>query len=165
MERAIRFKDEMVRAILDGRKTQTRRPLKPQPEGEWGLPGRQSGPYGRVGDVLWVQEVFATNLMGTHDYRASVHPEYHPDFSWRSSAQMPRNASRIDLSITGLRIEKLQDISRGDCMAEGCPFPNMEKGENPVDWFAGLWDEIYAKKGYPWQSNPWVYVIDFKVMT
>jgi hypothetical protein len=103
--------------------------------------------------------------MGTHDYRASVHPEYHPDFSWRSSAQMPRNASRIDLSITGLRIEKLQDISRGDCMAEGCPFPNMEKGENPVDWFAGLWDEIYAKKGYPWQSNPWVYVIDFKVMT
>lgn len=194
MERAIRFNDEMVRAILDGRKTQTRRPVR-YVEAATGvkvyfvgqtvttdfekidfdkvsIAGERIGdrlakqsPFGMPGDTLWIQEAFALNMMGTYDYRASVHPDYHPDFTWRSSTQMPREASRINLLITGFQIARVNDITRGDCMAEGCPFPNMEKGENPVDWFASLWDSIYAKKGYSWESNPWVYVIDFKVMT
>lgn len=148
MERAIRFNDEMVRAILNGRKTQTRRPVR-YVEAATGvkvyfvgktvttdferidfdkvsITGERIGDhlakqslFGMPGDTLWVQEAFALNMMGTYDYRASVHPEYHPDFTWRSSTQMPREASRIDLSITGLRIERVNDITRGDCMAEG----------------------------------------------
>lgn len=172
MERAIRFNDEMVRAILDGRKTQTRRPIKPQPGAGMehilslyqSFLSRGREKYGDIGDDLWVQEVFAINLAGNYDYRASVHPEYHSDFTWRSSTQMPREASRIDLLITRFRIARLQDITRGDSMLEGCPFQNMEGGDNPMDWFSGLWDSIYKAKGFSWESNPWVYVIDFKVM-
>lgn len=199
MERAIRFNDEMVRAILDGRKTQTRRPIKPQPGAGMehilslyqSFLSRGREKYGDIGDDLWVQEVFAINLAGNYDYRATVHPEYYPDFTWRSSTQMPREASRIDLSITGLRIERVQDISEDDAISEGVEY--LTNGHDTpvcrihypiygadgmcvlegycecgnytnIEVFASIWDFIYAKKGYSWESNPWVYVIDFKVM-
>ena len=73
---------------------------------------------------------------------------------------MPRWASRITLKVTGVRIEHLQDMNRGDAMAEGCPFPNMAKGPNPMVWFAQLWDEINGKGS--WDADPWVWVYDFK---
>lgn len=79
---------------------------------------------------------------------------------WKPSIHMPRWASRITLEVTGVRIEKLQEMNRGDAMAEGCPFPNMAKGPNPLDWFKELWDGINGKGS--WAANPWVWVYEFK---
>ena len=77
---------------------------------------------------------------------------------WKPSIHMPKWAARIWLEITGLRVERLQSISRGDAMAEGCPLPNMADGEDPRDWFA----EVWKSTGGDWAANPWVWVIDFK---
>lgn len=85
---------------------------------------------------------------------------------WRPSIHLPRWASRITLEITGIRCQQLKDISRGDAMAEGCPFPNLNGEEvgktDPVGWFRDKWNEINGAI-HPWKSNPWVWVIDFKV--
>jgi hypothetical protein len=74
---------------------------------------------------------------------------------------MPRWASRITLEITDIRAEKLRNITRGDAMAEGCPFQNIAKDEDPLCWYAVLWNKIHGKK-HPWHQNPYVWVIDFK---
>ena len=74
---------------------------------------------------------------------------------------MPRAASRITLGITDVRVERLQDISRGDAMAEGCPFQNMADGPDPRDWYSDLWNGI---NNGGWDANPWVWVVSFKVM-
>jgi hypothetical protein len=85
----------------------------------------------------------------------------HPNHKkWHPSIHMPRWASRITLNVTGVRIEKLQDMNRGDAMAEGCPFPNMAKGPNPLDWFRELWDGINGAGS--WDANPWVWVYEFE---
>lgn len=76
---------------------------------------------------------------------------------------MPRWASRILLEVTAVRVERLQDISRGDAMAEGCPFPNMAKGDDPRKWYADLWDQINGAGS--WEANPWVWVVEFKRVT
>lgn len=81
---------------------------------------------------------------------------------WTPSIFMPRWASRITLEITGVRVERLQDITRGDCMAEGCPFPNMANGDNPRFWYAGLWEDINGNTPAEWKANPWVWVIEFR---
>ena len=120
-ERPIGFNEEMVRAILDGKKTQTRRPIKQQ------YGGVHDCPYGKVGDRLWVRET-----------------------------------SRITLEITNVRIERVQDISEHNAKAEGV-MPDKETG-GCVDAFMFLWDEIYASKGFGWDANPWVWVIEFKKM-
>ena len=77
---------------------------------------------------------------------------------WKPSIHMPKWAARIWLEISSVRVERLQSISRGDAMAEGCPFPNMADGEDPRDWFA----EVWKSTGGDWAANPWVWVIDFK---
>ena len=149
MERPIIFKDEMIRAILEGRKTQTRRVMNPQPEGgldftpfaPFGVVNGKGNPlicrYGAAGEHLWVRETWCevddTDLAGERwvDYRATPkysvsHPagwENAPDdpeaLKWRPSIHMPRWASRITLEITDVRVERLQDISRNDARAEG----------------------------------------------
>ena len=138
-ERPILFSGAMVRAILDGRKTQTRRPVKGWPL-EWLQPGNfmpeyvadpenHACPYGQPGDRLWVRETFA------HIYRSNTVPEarsnedvvyaadgFSPDEyvygSWKPSIHMPRWAARIMLEITNVRAERLQDISDEDVDAE-----------------------------------------------
>lgn len=125
-----------------------------------------------VGDVLWVREAHHISHTNAVMYRADYF-ECDPfsaddcgeDCSmvgerWRPSIHMPRWASRITLKVTGVHIEKLQHMTRGDAMAEGCPFPNMAKGPNPLDWFRELWDGINGKGS--WASNPWVWVYEFK---
>jgi len=145
-ERPILFSAEMVRAILDGRKTQTRRIVKPQPTGatSWlphieasgfypdkisAKPERLVCKYGQSGDQLWVRETWAKGeTAGVARYRATD-PQCDDTTSglrWRPSIHMPRWASRITLRITDIRVERLQDISEDDARAEGCearPFP------------------------------------------
>lgn len=165
------FSGPMVRAILDGRKTQTRRIIKPQPVSAddkidalfkfW------------IADVLWVREAHA--FMPRNAYAlpkiasptdADMAAYYREGFDrsgkiiWRPSIHMPRWASRITLKVTGVNVERLQDISRGDAMDEGCPHPNMQDGPNPRDWFSTLWGSIHGPGS--WESNPWVCAITFE---
>lgn len=175
----ILFSTPMVQAILDGRKTMTRRTIKPQPNlqlhnvnmGYWSaFPDIISYPYvkcpyGKVGDVLWVRESFRKiegNVTGSeHDYEAEI--LYAADNSrgpFKPSIHMPKEACRLFLKITDVRVERLQDIYRGDCMAEGCPFPNIAKISNPKQWFSDLWKSINGPDS--WEANPFVWVISFE---
>lgn len=210
-ERPILFSAPMVRAILDGRKTQTRRIIKPQPEGivdgnpYWHVGGfRTSGlslnplecPYGKPGDRLWVRESFKTDIRDPLNcviYTAT--PEYgkyrdtgelvrssFPDGSlptreeseramlpkfWKGkpSIHMPRWASRITLDITDVRVERLQDISEEDAIAEGCERRECCTGSGrpiypAVFAFRELWESIH-ERGL-WDANPWVWVVEFE---
>lgn len=182
-ERPILFSGEMVRAILDGRKTQTRRVIKPQPP-ESVSEGYTTYfcPYGIPGDRLWVRETFAPRLDVdpiTELARARHYAMYkadggdphdpmhwHPYDKWIPSIFMPRWASRITLEITNVRVERVQDISVSECRAEGIPqasFSSQTDRDAQVHGeFMQLWDSINAKRGYSWESNPWVWVIEFK---
>ena len=175
-ERPILFSAPMVRALLAGMKTQTRRAFKTKNGGVWpnanDLPGiRQilrSCPYGQPGDRLWVRETFAridgqTRPWIETDYKATyTHGDRLGDTlgikkRWTPSIHMPRHASRITLEVTGVRVERLQDISEADAIAEGvytdpaCP---------AYDAYAQLWDEINGLGS--WEANPWVWVVEFK---
>jgi hypothetical protein len=180
-ERPILFSGEMVRAILDGRKTQTRRIMKPQPDlsmlhveeemqngqGGWeGLAG-DACPHGQPGDRLWVRETFAQvgtpgTLSGYVRYKADEKAALgaYGCQKWRPSIFMPRRASRIILEITDVRVERVQGISNADALAEGINRPIDNR--YPIDEFRALWDSINAKRGFGWYVNPWVWVIGFK---
>lgn len=190
-ERPILFSTPMVRAILCGDKTTTRRIIKPQPDPQLrhhrrliNLHGREGRlfsqhedmregqqhesrwcPYGKPGDHLWVREthyVERAGTLGENDqqvlYRATDGDA--PVSNWRPSIHMPRWASRILLEVTDVRVERLLNMDRGACMEEGCPFPNMHRGPNPIHWFKNLWDSINGPGS--WEADPWVWVIRFK---
>ncbi len=247
-ERPIIMGTDSVRAILEGRKTMTRRVVnkralerfKFSPSGEllgsfneshpeWEIyPTVDDAPY-RVGDRLWVRETWST--LTYHEGDVPIHivkdnkniehdVVYYaecPDFSWmdgdgfqeyrkdgtvashwKSPLFMPRWASRITLEITDIRVERLQDITEDDAIAEGiisddeyayrageenlfpCPrckgygvhgaFGNdysiteidCTHCNTPKKRYRIIWDSLNAKRGYPWESNPWVWVISFK---
>lgn len=150
-ERPILFSGPMVRAILTGKKTQTRRLMRPQPEwdpamdgGRWWISGRhvttlsweraapvewmlRNGycPHGVPGDRVWVRETFArsSDLARGYVYAADSHvSRFDIDGEhWTPSIHMPRQASRIDLEIVSVRAERLRDISEADAHAEGAP--------------------------------------------
>jgi len=136
-------------------------------------------PYGQVGDRLWVKETWQVEERGDAfllDFRAdpgspymtrieTTFGEIYANGKWRASIHMPRWASRIDLEITDIRVELVQEISTADATAEGChSWPDFENGIwTAPDEYAVIWDEINLKRGYPWSSNPWVWVIDFSV--
>lgn len=179
-ERPILFSGPMVRAILDGRKTQTRRPVKPQPfVATPSMFDISKCPFGQPGDRLWVRETWG--LMAHHDptdwHRGSVSGasedaitpmfgvEHRANWKienenafWRPSIHMPLWASRITLEIVRVRVERVGDITRGDAMAEGCPFANMAKGPDPRVWFSDTWQSIYGT----WEANPWVWAVEFR---
>lgn len=178
-ERPIPFSAPMVRALRDGSKTQTRRIVKGldvragMPEPEW-RSLISCCPYGQSGDRLWVREAWRT--LDAHDhippremdasYRLWFEADtpHQPGFGkYRPGMFMPRWASRITLEIVSVRVELLQDISRGDAMGEGCPFPNMAQGDDPRQWYADLWEQINGPGS--WAANPWVWVIEFKRAT
>lgn len=150
-ERPIPFSAPMVRAILDGRKMQTRRVMKPQPStgahwqpimlsghGGWvdghGAPLRC--PYGQLGDRLWVRETHA-RCGSEVRYRADQSdPDDYPGANfqpWHPSIHMPRWASRLTLEVTSVRVERLQDIRAADIIAEGIQIPVTPKGESLID--------------------------------
>lgn len=183
-ERPIIFSGPMVKAILEGRKTQTRRVVK-QPNRKDGaqlLPEllKEIGvgsacPFGEIGDHLWVRETWASaptrnktkpsNLKKGEliEYRATYPNDSH--FAWRPSIHMPRAFSRLTLEVIKVRVERVQDISRNDICAEIGALPDYEGQPYRRDltqlWI-DLWDSINAKRGYGWSVNPWVWVIEFK---
>ena len=230
-ERPILFSGEMVRAILEGRKTQTRRVVKELPGGRGGPvgdhviywrkgeedPDRWCGcdglgslgwlkcPFGVPGDRLWVRETWRPEELDDDEgldgvrFRADGHfepiqntPEAANDWCsvalgqllrWRPSIYMPRWASRITLEVTDVRVERLREISRDDCLAEGVQEPQCPScgytsrdaalwndhrlcGEpepaSVVDVFRDGWDASNTKRGSPWDTNPWVWVVEFK---
>ena len=159
-ERPIIFSTDMVRAILEGKKTQTRRVMKPQPITEFyaNTPLTKFCPYGQVGDRLWVRETWQQIKAGIA-YKASW--DAVPEWKWRSPIFMPRWASRITLEIIGIRVERLQEITHSpfdnDCHAEGFNNPS----DLCLNDFMRYWDLLNAKRGYGWETNPWVWIIEF----
>lgn len=180
-ERPILFSGPMVRAILDGRKTMTRRVIKNAPEllnrpeimpsliEAYKAAWVKTCPYGQPGDRLWVRETWAAQhefdghsprfvkVGARFHYRAS---EQGPSgLLWRPSIHMPRWASRLTLEITAVRVERVQDIGDEDAEREGLQWCNAA---SPRDKFQCLWDSLNAKRGYGWATNPRVRVISFK---
>lgn len=206
-DRPILFSAPMVRALLAGVKSQTRRAVKGWPL-EWlsppvsftpeyvAHPDNKACPYGQPGDRLWVREAWGVADKWLHDcetdpprciaYRADLaarnfDPVYDVDTSswafgphmkWRPSIHMPRWASRITLEVTGVRVERLQDISEADAIAEGIhkplgsqfwhtdPGANILPGDTPVWAYRNLWESINGPDS--WAANPWVWVVEFK---
>ena len=159
-ERPIIFSAKMVRAIQAGRKTMTRRVVKPQPSVDESEERQWKCPYGEPGENLWLRETFQWDGVGTDVvYRADFDDETAKSIvegsgdRWRPSIYMPRWASRILLDVTDVRVERLQDISESDAMSEGVA---------SLDEFKCLWDAINGKRGYSWDSNPWVWVVSFR---
>ena len=199
-ERPIIFNGEMVRAILDGRKTQTRRVMKPQPPPwHWwnadaptmrlaaqfypGEHGRKGCPYGIPGDSLWVRE---TTRVHKHLYDPTIdgatylatltpvigdkeHQYCGRAIWWYSkdvcpSIHMPKWATRLWLEVLEVRVERVQDVSMHDALAEGADpkYSDFHDGSHCVGWFKRIWDNLSAKRGFAWDMNPWVWVIEFK---
>lgn len=176
--RSILFSAPMVRAILDGRKSQTRRIIKPQPPADGIVPNSCGShistfrcPHGQVGDLLWVRESWRpihdrlSECTGPEDIRfaASVSEAEWATSKWRPSIHMPRWASRITLRVTGVRVERLCDISPDDAAAEGWPGPdesNSIHSAYPIAWYARLWEEINGRGS--WDTKTWVWIISFE---
>lgn len=126
-------------------------------------------PHGREsGDRLWVRETWIPTTDGKRvaDYRATSCRRYIQP--WKSPMYMPRWASRITLEIKRISVERVQDITWEDCKAEGTPSYTAARGalaDDPPDarWkYIETWDELNAKRGYAWDTNPWVWVIEFR---
>ena len=223
MIKPILFNTEMVRAILEGRKTVTRRAVKLKysnthlemrtdkygtrlielqnekpgvttvrnPDGTTThklLAAEDKVPPYKRNDILWVRETWCESLgqAGKYFYRAYAGPrdetkEYAHSFNrWRPSIHMPKEAARLFLRVTGVRMERLQDISAKQAHMEGQPRCNggiaicggprscydcEADTENAVLWFAGCWDSTIKPADRPlygWEANPWVWVIPFE---
>jgi hypothetical protein len=178
-EHPIIFSTEMVRAILKGRKTQTRRILKAKPGHIYLTEGDPGCPYGKIGDRLWVRESFCKNGELTI-YKTDLGAEMLE--RWKPSIHLKRKDARLFLEITNIRVERLQDISEEDCQAEGvkwqwngeceeCYQWSVSGDKKSDEWFdqaedcyKNLWDSIHKKEN-KWEDNPWVWVIEFKRVT
>lgn len=179
-ERPILFSGEMVRAILEGRKTQTRRVVKGMaldalaphmftPE-YVANPENSYCPYGNPGDQLWVRETwckFGNGIIYRADYGSGFTPISDGiGGPWKPSIHMPRSASRLSLEITKIRVERVNDISMDDCFAEGIPSQGGNSSDGPTRMqmkFADLWDSLNEKRGFAWHTSPWVWVIEFQL--
>lgn len=191
----ILFNTGMTRAILEGRKTVTRRVVKPQPmlDGHlWKLGGAawsdsvlsvhvlfghslyNRAPY-QPGDVLWVRETFAQPAKHIFWYKADFKLQ---NILWRPSIHMPREAARLFLMVTSVRVERLQAITEDDAEAEGAekmyPYTDPETGETAFllhqngtfrAGFSQIWDNTIKSADRTtcgWEANPWVWVIEFE---
>jgi hypothetical protein len=119
-----------------------------------------------VGDILWVRETWSPVqvLPKRYLYKADAENGGEGDglpIRWRPSIHMPREAARLFLRVTDVRVERVQDISPEDCESEGY-FEAEPVEPRPRSWFSAVWDACSAKRGYGWDSNPWVWVIEFK---
>lgn len=160
-ERPMLFNGDMVRAILEGRKSVTRRAIRHQPDVPVtdAIP-RLNYPHGpATSDWYWRPQRGHLNGVPSHGW----------DFKCPYGQPGDRLLviDEILLEITDVRIERLQVISRGDAMAEGCPFPNLNGAAvgrtDPICWFNDLWVSLYGTES--WDANPWVWVVEFKRVT
>ena len=191
----ILFNTEMVRAILNGEKTQTRRIMKPQPifytgrkyifkdsecPKKWEQCDNIIDTYRyQKGDILYVRETWGEGWEeGTYIYKAddklADNPlfEYSTKLIYKPSIHMPKEAARIFLKVTNVRIANLQDITDEEAKKEGANFKNgknvgwKEKMERTaIQRFAEIWDKTIKKNEldmYGWRANPWVWVIEFE---
>jgi hypothetical protein len=176
----ILFSGPMVKAILSGAKTQTRRVLKLGTDrmGDEFMTERRDGtliesvklcPYGQPGDRLWVRETWRQASDEPKIYPGSTiyyraDEDWNNHSNWKPSIFMPRWASRITLEIVNVSVERVQEISPADVEAEGCAWQQWAAHEDwlPTAGYAELWDSINAKRGFGWDKNPWVWVLEFK---
>ncbi len=159
-EHLLLFTTDMVRAILDDRKTQTRR-VPVERYRNW-----------KVGDTIWVREAWCYAAMSGYDAREDGGEIWYRatdsgicEGPWKPSIHMFRKHVRIFLKITGLRDERVQDISLMDCNAEGASKTKYIDEWNARHHFAHLWDSINRKRHngiYAWDKNPIVKVIEFE---
>jgi hypothetical protein len=202
-ERPIIFNSEMVRALLDGRKTMTRRVIvvdrvfsvlrpfydgcfddrgnfhyrvRQNMDGIIGLcsPGiaEQWCPYGQPGDRLWVREAFKEISHRPYgspcdEIRTFYRADYPPGTigPWKPGIHMFRKCSRILLEITNVRVERVQDVTESDAIAEGCEEREWAGAViSPSDAYRYLWNDINEKRGFGWDVNPWVWVVQFRVV-
>lgn len=193
----ILFNTEMVQAILGDRKTVTRRVIKPQPiagirksvfvpSGIEDGHGREIKLLYKVGDILYVRETWQLLPSGFDE----IPPEYWYIYKatdelsdectrWRPSIHMPKKAARIFLKVTDVRVERLQDITDEDCIAEGIKPVRVPGSTNyreerefqiacgiaTIEKYEELWDSTIKKQDlykYGWEGNPWVWVIEFE---
>ena len=224
MKKPVNFSDDMIRAVLSGRKTQLRTPVqwpvipksadKSRPWWKFfpddvdqmneilskkqGSPPPRMGPFGRIGDQIYIRETFClehqveygqpppfddgrpirylrdgipcnkefSEMWIQPHYRATdPTPELayedsdgEPTVRWKSPVIMPKWASRITLGITGIRIQKIQDMTEEEAVAEGFLPHDVMTG---IYWFAEAWDSLHGK-AFPWESNPWVWCVTFR---
>lgn len=188
MIRPILFNTEMVQAILDNRKTATRRvlrhPFEIHPNGWITRPkGNErlcpyEPPY-QPGDILYVREtwtndklIFGDGVVSAYRYKTdgeeflNANGEY-IDVLWHPSIHMPKEAARIFLKVTDIRVERLQEMTASESSKEGIRLPKEydTKERAYILGFADLWDSTIKKSDfdlYGWDANPWVWVIEFE---
>ncbi|HGF0952316.1 TPA: morphogenetic protein [Yersinia enterocolitica] len=200
-EKPILFNSEMVNAILSGRKTQTRRIISEKTLHLFGVAASAGEchplelcdersqsyylefcPLGKPGDQLWVRETWNKHgglltYRADHDWIEEMRKATVCPAKWVPSIHMPRWASRINLLITGVRVERLNDISDADAMSEGIDADRLAESQDHYDciadhnmtgrptakgYFSSLWQSIYGEEN--WEANPWVWVINFERM-
>ena len=191
MYKPILFNGDMVRAILDGRKTQTRRVIRPKfRENEAGyqvISNLCTGQFIRIeyydeyeevtrymappcspGDIMWVRETWHKDA-GRYMYRANYSKDekfyrngQEVTLRWHPSIHMPKEAARIFLRVKSVHLERLRDARDSQCMAEGV---TCSWNVDLRDAFAALWDSTIKpaeRAAYGWNANPWVWVIEFE---
>lgn len=194
----ILFNTEMVRAILDGRKSCTRRLVKTRRKDACGFyvtkkaDGTFSGiyeydenesmfdnplmpPY-QPGDILYVRETWhkyikrvgegkSCHLVEFYGYKASIANSEDADEPWKPSIHMPKEAARIWIKVTNVRVERLQEMWASDVPKEGIYFNRPTTADEMLMAFAKLWNSTIKKSdldSYGWNANPWVWVIEFE---
>lgn len=183
-ERPIIFSASMVRALLEGRKTMTRRLLKPvkgvtfadlEPGAEHSIGRWMRVPRDKlqepriaVGDRLWVRETYRPLHSGDRsrgaEYRADKPAWWLDQTVFKSPIHMPRWASRLTLTVTGVKVERLQEISEADARDEGVfiSWATMQtRAGTGRQGFEQIWNSIHCAGA--WESNPWVAAISFTV--
>lgn len=191
----ILFNAEMVRAILDGRKSCTRRAIKPQPDekhtyplgfitdstekkevGCFGFAVNEYGgsiqyvkpPYRYTpGDILYVRETWKKAPNGYFYYEDWLRNDIADVTKWKPSIHMPKEAARIWLKVTDVRVERLQEITSEQISREGVEveYPHVLNGEEKRYAFSTLWNSTIKKSDidrYGWDANPYVWVISFE---
>lgn len=182
MNKPILFNTEMVQAIMDGRKTVTRRVVKPQPE-EGVRSGKSAcgiglfdpsgmpvclSPY-QTGNVLWVRETFNSDWCDHTIYKAdggsARDAGYSEEPKWHPSLHMPKSAARIFLRVTDVRAERLQEITDKQAQNEGVTVVTNNSGMMHRSKFVTLWNSTIKPADldrYGWNANPYVWVISFE---
>lgn len=189
----ILFNTEMVRAILDGRKSCTRRVIKPQPYGKCTYPlgfvtdsteKKEVGCFGfgvdecggsiqyakpsyQPGDILYVRETWKNAPNGYYYYEDWQRNDIADVTKWKPSIHMPKEAARIWLEVTNVRVERLQEITTNQIEQEGVEteYPHVLNGEEKKYAFQNLWNSTIKKSDldrYGWDANPYVWVIEFE---